>query len=108
MDFDTFYTRIALLIQTSTKTQKTIGIEADVPFATLSRIYTRKALPDLTNAVKLAKYFGVSLDWLLGLDAQIDGLSDDASRFAQLYDKIEESDRIIIQAVLAKYTRPSS
>lgn len=103
MNFETFYNRIAILIQQSTNNQKTICKEAGIPESTLSRLVNKQSAPDIGNLIKLATYFNVSTDWLLGLDHISTEYSDEANRVAALYDKIDESDKIIIQAVLAKY-----
>lgn len=48
------------------KSLRTIGEEAGLGFNALVNYKYRKTLPTATNLVKLAEYFGVSTDYLLG------------------------------------------
>jgi len=103
MNFDAFYDRTALLIAKTGKSLRTIGQESGISYSTLSRLMCKQSTPDISNIVKIATYFGVSIEWLLGLDEVIEGISEEANQVASIYDSISDSDKIIIQAVLARY-----
>ena len=103
MNLDIFYGRLSSLYKHSGKTQKEVCDASGVTTSTLSRLLSGPNVPDTITLVRLSKYFNVSIDWLLGFDEINHNMSEQANRLANYYDKIDESDKIIIQAVLAKY-----
>ena len=103
MDFDVFFQRLTTLFRHSGKKQREICDATGITTSTMSRLLSEPSAPDVATAAKLSKYFDVSIDWLLGLDVVDAKISEQANRLANYYDKLDESDKIIIQAVLAKY-----
>ena len=54
--------------------------------------------------VKLAEFFGVSIDWILGIDDdRYEKMSPEIREVSQLYCLATDDDRKVIQAVLNKY-----
>ena len=47
--------------------QRQLSIQADIPTTTISGWITAGKLPDYNALIKLAKFFDVSADYLLGL-----------------------------------------
>ena len=103
MNFDVFFERLTTLFRHSGKKQREICDATGITTSTMSRLLSEPSAPDVATAAKLSKYFNVSIDWMLGLDVVDSQISEEANRLANFYDKIDESDKIIIQAVLAKY-----
>ena len=60
--------------------------------------------PELKYVVRLARYFGVSVDWLLGLsNDRYEALPAEVREFATLYALASPDDRTIVETVLKKY-----
>lgn len=72
--------------------------------STLSRYLNGLRQPDVTYLVKIAIYFDVSTDWLLGLsDSRMTHYPDDLTKFYDKYMSLPKSDRAIINAVMSRY-----
>ncbi len=87
--------------------QKALAEAIGVTEATISR-YTHidNREPTLDYLYRIAKYFGVTLDWLCGAsDNMYSGYSDDILEFADLYCHASSDDKAVIQTVLAKYKK---
>lgn len=110
MDIDEngIYERIGDLIVNTGKPQYEIAETIGIRPSTISRYMSKKQLPDLRYMIALAKYFGVSLDWLAGLDSDRHEIyTDEERKLVTLYSVASEDDRAVIQAVLKKYQRPA-
>ena len=110
MDIDEngIYERIADLVVNTGKPQYEIAEKIGIRPSTLSRYMTKRQLPDLRYMISLAKCFGVSLDWLVGLDSdRQDVYTEEERKLVTLYSIASEDDRTVIQAVLNKYQRPT-
>ena len=60
--------------------------------------------PELKYVVRLARYFGVSVDWLLGLsNDRYEAVPTEVREFATLYALASPDDRTIVETVLKKY-----
>lgn len=72
--------------------------------ATLSRYLQGVREPELKYVVRLARYFGVSVDWLLGLsNDRYEAVPSEVREFATLYALASPDDRTIVETVLKKY-----
>lgn len=58
-------------------TMKKLGSELGLAESTISLYETGKRQPDFETVLKLADYFGVSVDYLLGRDTKGPSLTDD-------------------------------
>ena len=58
-------------------TMKKLGAELGLAESTISLYESGKRQPDFETVVKLADYFGVSVDYLLGRDVKEPSLTDD-------------------------------
>ena len=48
-------------------TQREVAKETGIPLSTIAKYETAKLQPDLEKLVILADFYGVSIDWLLGI-----------------------------------------
>lgn len=103
MDYQIFYKRVRILVEKSGKTQHYIANACNASESTFSRVMLGRGIPDVKTVVAIADYFNVSVDWLLGRPQGEKHLSEDASAVAVTYDAMDETDKIIVQAVCAKY-----
>ena len=108
MDFSTFRQRLRDLIRERGITSARLADDTNITKAAISRYITTNPSmnrdPDLQYVYRLAQYFDVSLDWLLGLNNDRNNIySDDALHFADLYNHASNDDKAVIQAVLRKY-----
>lgn len=104
MDYTVFRTNLKSLIDSRGKYAKEVADELGMTHATLSRYLNGVRNPEMSYVIKIAKTFGVSIDWLLGLD------NDKGAKYpyeikevADLYSLASNDDRNVIQAVLEKY-----
>ena len=67
LDFTAFKKNLRDLIESRGLYAKDIAAEINVSTPTLSRYLQGVREPELKYVVRLARYFGVSVDWLLGL-----------------------------------------
>lgn len=103
-DYSIFKEHLQQLIQTRNLSAKALGEEINVTPATLSRYLSGNRTPDLPYVVKLAQYFNVSIDWLLGLNGdKFDVMPKEVQEIAELYQLSSLQDRRVVQAVLDKY-----
>ena len=56
------------LLKEKDLSQRQLGIQADIPVTTISGWINAGRLPDYNALIKLAKFFDVSADYLLGLE----------------------------------------
>lgn len=89
--------RILDLIKKSGKTDKAITLDLELSNSAISEWKKGKAFPKTDAIVKLAQYFDVSVDYLLGLtntkrpDKQ--EVSEQAMRVAELFDSLDEKSK---------------
>lgn len=104
MDYTIFKVNLLHLMQARGLSAKALGAEINVTPATLSRYLSGNRTPDLPYVVKIAQYFSVSIDWLLGLNGdKFDIMPKEVQEVAELYQLSSPQDRRVVQAVLDKY-----
>ena len=104
MDYTPFQENLKRLMSSRTFSMKLFGEEVGITAATLSRYLSGNRTPDLPYVVKIAEYFNVSIDWLLGLNGdKFDVLPKEIQDIAHLYTLATPDDRRVVQAVLHKY-----
>lgn len=107
MDYSTFQTRLKQLMESRGLNNKALADEVNITTAALSRYQTGHRTPDLKYVVKLSEYFGVSIDWLLGVnDERYETLPQEIQDIAYLYSLATPDDRRVVHAVLDKYNKP--
>lgn len=101
-----FGERLSMLIESHGYTVKTLSEEIGMTQATLSRYTTGGRNPDISYILKIAEFFQVSVDWLLGLnDDRYESLPQDVAELVDLYTLASAADRKVIQVVLEKYKK---
>lgn len=106
MNFSTFSNNLRLLIESHGMTAKAFSEEIGIPHATISRYLSENREPKLTYVVQICNFFGVSIDWMVGMgDKKFDALPEDMQNIVSLYAIATEDDRRVIRAVLRKYKK---
>ena len=106
MDFTMFRERLQRLFEGQNLTLNNLAADMHISSASLSRYLSGKRSPDLASLVLMAKYFNVSMEWLLGLtDGATDTLAPEVREIADLYSIANPEDRAVIDMVLRKYHR---
>lgn len=104
MDYTMFQQRLKQLMDSHGLSIKGLADLINVTSATVSRYLNGKRCPDLPYVVKLSEHFGVSIDWLLGINGdRYDVLPQDIQEVAFLYSLATKDDRGVVHAVLGKY-----
>lgn len=105
-DFSTFSNNLRLLLESRGMTAQSFAEEVGIRAASISRYLGGKREPVTSNVITIAEYFGVSVDWLLGVNGEkFDVLPQNIQDVVFLYSLASEDDRRVIQAVLSKYRR---
>ena len=106
MDFSKFQQNLATLVEARGITYVDLSIETNMATTTLHRYISGNRTPELPNLIRLAKYFNVSLDWLLGLCGdRYDIMPQELQDIANLYSIATQEDKQVIQTILSKYRK---
>ena len=106
MDYTYFQNNLRDLISQRGLLVRDVAVEINVAPGTMSRYLQGKRSPDLEYVIRIAEYFGVSIDWLLGTNAeQFDLLPPQIREVVDLYSRADPEDRKVIDAVLSKYRK---
>lgn len=104
MDFTIFKSNLRSLMSARGFSNLSFSEEVGIPAPTISRYLTGDRTPDLAYVVKIAHYFNVSIDWLLGFNGdKFDIMPQEVQDVATRYSLASPDDRKVIQAVLQKY-----
>lgn len=104
IDFTTFQKNLRDLIESRGLTVKGLAAEVNISYVTISRYMNGHREPELKYVMTLARYFNVSVDWLIGFGGgKFDLLPPDIQEFADLFSIASPDDRRVIEAVLSKY-----
>ena len=71
------------------KTKVELSTEADIPYTTICGWLKAGRLPDYNALIKLSKYFGISTDYLLGIENEY-GIKDNTKPMQQHYTPEEQ------------------
>jgi len=101
--FEIFRHNLKSLMDSRGLNMKELGIALDMNTTSISRYFTERN-PDLISIWRIADYFDVTIDWLLGrTTSRFDALPVKQQRIANLYSVSSEYDREVINALLKKY-----
>jgi transcriptional regulator with XRE-family HTH domain len=104
MNYPSFDKKLRMLIASRGLTVNAFSVDIGIPTATMSRYLSGGREPKFSYVVKIAEYFNVSIDWLMGLNGdKFDVLPEDIQDVASLYSIASEDDRRVVRAVLSKY-----
>ena len=104
MDFPEFQANLRNLMDSRGLSGNALAAELGIPDATINRYLHGGRVPKLNNIIALAKYFGVSVDWLLGLtDNKYETWAPETLEIAHLYSIAPPHERSIVEAVLKPF-----
>lgn len=106
MDYTYFKDNLHYLIKRNGKLAREVAVDLKIAPGTMSRYLQGKRTPELEYVVRIAEYFGVSIDWLLGTNKeQFDMLPPNVREVLDLYSRASSDDRKVIDTVLSKYRK---
>lgn len=98
---DAFASRLQLLMDEQDMNAADLERATKIKQMTIGRYLKKERTPNVEYVVTLAKYFGVSVDWLLGVtDTREQEFSEEATEVARLYAKKSKAAQRIILTVL--------
>jgi transcriptional regulator with XRE-family HTH domain len=104
MNIAAFRQNLNTLLDSNGMSAYDLSVKVGVAPSTMSRYLSGFRTPDLACAIKLADFFGVSIDWLIGRTAsKYDSLSPMVRRFADLYSIATQHDKAVIDTILDSY-----
>lgn len=104
MDFSAFRSNLRSLLSGHGYSLCSFSDAVKIPQPTISRYITGGRTPDLAYVVKIAEFFNVSIDWLLGFNGdKFDVMPQEIQDVATCYSLATQDDRRVVQAVLQKY-----
>ena len=80
-----------------------VAADTNISAPTISKYRNELVTPDMACIVKLAQYFNVSIDWLVGANNESPFVSSEDADIALLYSLASPDDRKVVQVVLEKY-----
>lgn len=96
-------------------TRKRLAQELNRPYTTVTKYESGEREPGHAYVIEVAKKFGVSTDYILGMSAQSSPsqanqskLPDDAMRMAAAYTRATDKERNVINLLLSDYMQPSA
>lgn len=106
INYEAFRINLAALVASKREQQQVIAAECGMSANTFARYITGNRKPELEYAARLAKYFGVSMEWLMGMEnPPYNALVEDQRRMLELFGRATDSDRDVIMMILSKYER---
>jgi len=104
MDFTHFRNNLRDLMDSHGLSMLSLAKEINSTPATVSRYLSANRTPDLDYVVRIAAYFNVPIDWLLGFDGEKHApIPREHQELIELYSKASVDDKRIIQLILQKY-----
>ncbi len=104
--FDAFRNNLRSLIDSKGIMSKDLAAEIQSTPATISRYMTQDRDPDLEYVYRLSRYFGVTIDYLLGVNSdRKSDMTPDVRKVAELYSRASAEDQIVIKTLLRKYEK---
>lgn len=99
-----FRLRLSALMQAHGYNIKTLSEAIGITRPTLSRYLDGQRQPELIYVMKIAQYFGVTTDWLLGMsEEKFDDRADELMELMNLYVMASDGDKSVVRAILSKY-----
>ncbi len=98
------FKRIQLLMMSHGMKKVDFAKAVGVSSGNLSDWSNGRSQPSVDKLIKIADYFNVSLDYLVGRDADYPSLSPDANELCRIYENLDAEGRTIVlgQAYLQK------
>ena len=106
LDLDAFRRNLRALIDDKGLSGKEVAEAIQSTPPTISRYFTKDREPSIEILYRLSRYFGCTIDWLLGLsDSRFDSLTPKVREMAELYARASSSDQLVIETLLSKYKK---
>lgn len=103
-DWSTFRNNLAQLIESRGFSQVEAARELQLSTACISRYLSGVSTPDLVSVWRIADYFDVTVDYLLGrLPSRYESISDKQRSVLNRYSAATPEDRLVIDTILQKY-----
>ena len=104
LSFDTFRANLNSMIDSKGLLGKDLAAHVMMTPASISRYITGARDPELEYVYRLSRYFGTTIDYLLGVnDLTNSGMTAEEIELVSLYRKASNDDRNVVGAVLKKY-----
>lgn len=104
LTFGAFRQNLRSLIESKGIMAKDLASEIQSTPATISRYLTQLRDPDLEYVYRISRYFGVTIDYLLGVNNDLKSdMSPEARHISELYSRASLEDQAVIKTVLRKY-----
>lgn len=102
-NFESFKHKLRTLMDSRGFTMKGLSLELEMNTTSISRYFIDRN-PDTISLWRIADYFDVSIDWLLGRSSsKFDSIPEYAQDVANLYLSASDSDKLVIDTILKKY-----
>ena len=100
-----FSNNLLSLIKSSGKSRAETAEDLGTPRGTISRWLSAERIPDPQYLVNICEHYGVTLEWLLGIDDTSTKvvISEEIRSLINLYQKASDSDKLVIRTILSKY-----
>lgn len=104
-DYSKFRKNLGTLLENRGLSYLALSHEINITAATLSRYMSDPSkVPSLEYVMRIAEYFNVSVDWMLGLSGdRYEVLPKDIQEIVHLYSVATPDDKKVIWAILGKY-----
>lgn len=99
---ESFIKKLSILLEEKNITQRELAEKINVTEVTISRYLSGERSPRIEIVSKIAEFFGVSIDFLLGKEetASIDTNDEKLMAFWEEYKDLEDADKNILHATL--------
>lgn len=99
---ESFIKKLSILLEEKNITQRELAEKINVTEVTISRYLSGERSPRIEIVSKIAEFFGVSIDSLLGKEetASIDTNDEKLMAFWEEYKDLEDADKNILHATL--------
>jgi len=104
LNYDAFRQNLANLISAKGLLRKDVADDIGCTHGTITRYMRGDRAPDIEFVYRLCKYFGVTMDWMLGISPKTySGFTPETKKIVDLYTHASESDQLVIRTILQKY-----
>lgn len=104
IDYSIFRERLNALISRKSRGRVQVSEDTGIATPTLSRYINGERTPDLEYVFRLAQYFRVSMDYLIGLDTnEASSISPENKELLKAYEMASADDKEVVDVILRKY-----
>lgn len=104
LDFDAFRRNLSAMIASKDIMYKELAQAVGTTKVTISRYVNGTRNPEIEYVYRIAKYFGVTMDFMLGINSDDNtGMTRDVREVARLYSLASDEDQDVIRTILRKY-----